>query len=182
MKSLLSCGFAQALPDMLFLAAFLGLVVYAAVSDARSFRIPNAVSVSLIALFFVRLLFSVPQAGLTAHLLTAAVAFAIFFAFYLLGWFGAGDTKLITAILLWAGPISGLQFIVALAIAGGVFAGLLLALAKLLQAYSGLAAYVPSERVRRWAQHGICPYGLPILAATLLVLPQLIVDSACRPL
>jgi prepilin peptidase CpaA len=180
-KILFDCGFAQSLPNLLFFTAFAGLIIYAAISDARSFRIPNSVSLALIGLFFVRLLVSVPPAGVTAHLLTAAVAFAIFFTLYLLGWFGAGDTKLITAILLWTGPIAGLQFVVALALAGGVFALALLALAKGLKAYSGLGPYVPA-RARRWAEHGVCPYGLPILAAALLVLPQLLADSACRPL
>ncbi len=181
MENLLNCGFTHALPDILFLAAFLGLVLYAAISDARGFRIPNAVSLALIALFFLRLLFVSPQAGLKAHLLTAAIAFSILFAIYLAGLAGGGDAKLITAVLLWTGPITGLQFIVAMALAGGVFAGSLWILGRLLRARAGLAAYVPSRRLKRWARHGICPYGLPIFAGVLLVLPQLL-EEACGPL
>jgi len=180
-KSLFYCGLTQALPIILFFTAFIGLVIYAAISDARSFRIPNAVSLALTGLFFLRLLVSAPAAGAVAHLVTAAVAFAIFFTLYLLGWFGAGDTKLITAILLWTGPAAGLQFIVALALAGGVFALALLVLAKTLKAYAGLGSHLPA-RLRRWAEHGVCPYGLPIAAAALLILPQLLSESTCAPL
>jgi prepilin peptidase CpaA len=178
-KSLLTCGFAHAFPDAFFFAGFLGLLVYAAVSDARAFRIPNAVSLALTGLFFVRLFFVAPQAGLLAHLLTAGAAFVILFGLYLMGGFGAGDTKLITAILLWAGPVAGLQFAVVLALAGGLFAGLLLGLGKLLKAFPELAAYVPSRRLCRWARHGICPYGLPIFAAAVLVVPQVFAGSPC---
>ena len=179
MKSLLDCGLAHALPGILFLTAFLGLVLWAAISDARGFRIPNAVSLALTALFFVRLLFVTPQAGLKAHLLTAAIAFSVLFAFFLAGKLGGGDTKLISAILLWTGPVTGMQFIVALALAGGVFAGFLWTLAKALRVYAGLAAYVPWPRLTRWARHGVLPYSLPIFVAALLVSPRLL-EEACR--
>lgn len=181
-KNLSNCGFTHALPDLVFLAAFLGLVIYAVISDVRGFHIPNAVSYALIALFFVRLLFISPQAGVSAHLLTAALAFSVLFAIYLLGPFSAGDVKLISAIVLWTGPSAAQQFIVALAAAGVIFGVFLLALSRLLRAYAGLAAYVPSSRLRRWAQRGVCPYGVPILAAVVLNCPLLLEDAVCKPL
>jgi prepilin peptidase CpaA len=163
------------------LAAFAGLTGYAAISDVRGFRIPNMVSVALILLFLARYLLVHPPVSLKAHLAVAVLSFVILFLFYLPGWFGAGDAKLITAAMLWAGPEAGVPFILVMVLSGGVFAAFLLALGKALRARPQLAGYVPSSRVRRWAERGICPYGLPIFAAALSVLPLLFNTWACSP-
>ena len=176
----MNCGFSWISADLAFLVPFLGLTSYAAVTDILGFRIPNAVSVALVLLFIARYLLVMPPIGLLAHLAVAGSTFVILFAFYLLGWFGAGDAKLITALMLWAGPEAAPTFIVAMALSGGVFAGLLLLLGKAVQAHPRLAGYVPSSRVLRWAQRGVCPYGVPIFAAALFVTP-LIFNTACNP-
>ena len=54
-------------------------------------------------LFLARYALITPPISLSAHLAVAGASFVILFAFYLLGWFGAGDAKLITALMLWAG-------------------------------------------------------------------------------
>ena len=146
MSFISNCALSRALPEFAFLAAFLGFVAYAAFSDVRGFRIPNVISLALILLFFLRLVFVSPGIDLRAHLLVATAAFLILFLFYMFGWFGAGDAKLITAIMLWAGPGAGLQFLAALSIAGAIFALLLLTLGKALRAYAPLSAYVPLPR------------------------------------
>lgn len=159
------------------MAAFLGMTAYAAVSDIRGFRIPNAISLALTGLFLAWYILLTPPVSLAAHLAAAAACFAVFFAFYLLGWFGAGDAKLITAIMLWAGPEAGPQFIFLMAIAGGLFAALLLLLGKALMANVQHATSAPSWQ--RWARRGICPYGVPIFTAALLVSPAIFNAWAC---
>jgi prepilin peptidase CpaA len=178
-KAILPCGYPSAMADLLFLGAFLGLIGYAAISDIRSFRIPNTISLALIALFFTRLFFVLPEGSATAHFLAAVAASAIMAGSYKFGWFGAGDAKLITAILLWTGPGTGLQFVAAAAIAGGVFAAFLLMLRNLFKAHAGLAVFAHFPSLRLWAERGI-PYGLPILIAACLVSPYMLQEGACR--
>jgi prepilin peptidase CpaA len=176
----MSCGFSPAFGDLVFFGAFLGLSGYAALTDIRGFRIPNTVSMALILAFLARYLVFTQPIGLSAHLAVAAATFVILFAFYLLGWLGAGDAKLITALMLWAGPDAAPSFIIAMAVSGGIFAFLLLTLGKAVQAYPRLACFVPSTRVLRWAKTGVCPYGVPIFAAALFAAP-LIFGAACHP-
>ncbi len=159
----------------------LGLIASAAIQDIRGFRIPNFVSVALVALFFARIGLFQSELSLKAHVLVAAVTLLVLFGFYVLGWFGAGDAKLVTAIMLWAGPEAGQQFIVALAFSGGAFAALLLILRHAVRTKPTVGDYVPSTRVLRWAQRGVCPYGLPILLAAIMVWPHLIDIAACPP-
>jgi prepilin peptidase CpaA len=174
-----NCPQIQTLSDELLLLAFIALAAYAAVLDVRSLRIPNIIPLGITALFAARLLVSLPHSAFAAHAMTAAAAISILFVFYLFGWFGAGDIKLVSAITLWTGPTLGLQFLAVFVIAGGIFAAALLVLAKLLQARPGLAAYVPSHRLREWAERRAYPYALPIFAGALWVLPQLFRQSVC---
>jgi prepilin peptidase CpaA len=176
----MSCGFSSTFGDLAFLAAFVALTGYAALTDIRGFRIPNAVSVALIMLFLARYALIMPPISLNAHLAVAGATFVILFAFYIFGWFGAGDAKLITALMLWAGPEAAPSFAVAMALSGGLFALLLIILGKAVQARPRLAGYVPSSRVLRWAERGVCPYGVPIFAAALFAAP-LILGAACNP-
>lgn len=175
----MNCGFYANLGDLALLAAFLSLTAYAALTDIRGFRIPNAISLALVLLFFARYAVLAQPASLKAHLAVAGASFVILFGFYLLGWFGAGDAKLITVLMLWTGPEAAPSFMVALALSGGIFAVLLLFLGKAVQAYPRLAVWAPSSRVLKWAQRGVLPYGLPIFAAALFVAP-LIFGVGCK--
>ncbi len=170
------------MPRILFLGVFLGLTAYAAISDVRGFRIPNAVSLALLGLFLPWAAIVSPDIGFKAHLLIAVLSFAILFMFYAAGYLGAGDVKLITAIMLWAGPEAGLQFILALSIAGAIFAAFLLALGKALRAHARLATFIPSTRVIRWAERGVCPYGIPIFTAAIFIFPLLLGKAPCTAL
>lgn len=170
------CTIPPSSPAFLFMAAFVGLTAYAAVSDIRGFRIPNAVSLALTGLFPAWYILLTPPVSLAAHLAAAGACFAVFFAFYLLGWFGAGDVKLITAIMLWAGPEAGPQFVFIMAIAGGLFAAFLLLLGNAIRAKVHHAASAPP-----WARRGIYPYGVPIFTAALLASPSIFNAGACIP-
>lgn len=105
------------------LCGFFAMAVYAALSDAASFRIPNLASVGIVALFPLHVMTS-PIA--VAWLPAAAVAGAVFLVGLLLfarGWAGGGDIKFISAAALWAGPSLIIPFLVILGLAGGVLAG-----------------------------------------------------------
>jgi prepilin peptidase CpaA len=173
-----NCGTGPAFLGVLYLAVFLGLIAHAVYSDIRGFRIPNLTSLALITLFLFYWVIQPSSVILRDHLYVAAAAFSILFLLYLFGWFGAGDVKLIAAIMLWAGPIAGVQFVIALSVAGLVFALFLIAVRQALSANAVLSDYLPS-RLIRWAQRGVCPYGVPILAAALYVSPLLFSRMAC---
>ncbi len=117
---------------------FLGLI-WAAYVDSLARRIPNALS---LALLLVGLLWhstvidgaglvdatSAGGLGLKLSALGAAIAFGVFFIFYLLGVYGAGDVKLLTAIGAWVGPFALLPLTLLVLICGGA-----LSLARMLE-------------------------------------------------
>ena len=88
--------------NMAFKAAFSVVLVLAAWSDMRRFRIPNVYPAIIAALFvaawFSGFAFAAPLWSHGAHFAIALVAGMMLFRF---GWFGGGDAKLYAAIALW---------------------------------------------------------------------------------
>jgi len=110
-----------------------GLLALAAWTDWRERRIPNMVSVVLLAaglawhtfLMAGDGLFAPSLAGglgISASAIGALVAFACLFPLYLLRALGAGDVKLATAIGAWVGWQALLPWALLVMIAGGVLA------------------------------------------------------------
>lgn len=91
----------------------LGCAIKAAMHDWQGLTIPNALSAIIAALFFIiYVIITMASTGavfmpLTSHLMVAGGVFAATFLLYLLGFFGAGDVKLASALSLWLG-LSGL--------------------------------------------------------------------------
>lgn len=113
---------------MLFLCglAFAGLLIAAAVSDVRGFRIPNSITGALALLFIVS-----SAAGLyrplTPHLVAFIIAAVIGAALFFANLWGGGDTKLLAGIALFVEPRDLVPLLLITALAGGVLAtGLLL--------------------------------------------------------
>ena len=105
----------------LMVIAVLLLAGLAAWHDWRSLRIPNWISLTIIALFPIAVamapndffpLWPYPAAGLGM--------LAITFALFAMGRFGGGDAKLASALALWLGLKGLVPFIMFMAIAGGV--------------------------------------------------------------
>jgi prepilin peptidase CpaA len=134
------------------------IVLWAAVTDVRARRIPNAASLLLIAAYAAFVVaHGVPMpwwSGLAAGGLLLALGLPAF----ALGWFGGGDVKLAAALGLWAG-LEGLgAFLAVTAGAGGVLALVVLgsaALRTLRPAADGRAASRPEATL---------PYGVAIAA------------------
>jgi prepilin peptidase CpaA len=109
--------------------AYTGLMLAAAVADARAYRIPNWISLALLALFAVAAAFSgEPAMSFWPHLAVGACVLAAGYALYVFTGMGAGDAKLGAAAALWAGVegLYPLTFMLALAMTLLAF-GLLLA-------------------------------------------------------
>jgi len=151
------------------LAAFAGLMLVAAFEDLRRFIIPNALTLSVCALWP---LYFAASPSLYGGLGALGCALAVFLAGALCfarGWLGGGDVKLLAAAALWAGPAGTPSLLVLTGVLGGMLALFMmmppgahfaaLARAKLGSdpepIQSGLAAPIP--------------YGIAIAGAALLV-------------
>lgn len=157
---------------MLFALIFVCSVLYAMISDYSRLRIPNIVSIVLAAAFAVFALLG-GVGTIWPHLVLAGAVLVLLFGFFAMGWVGAGDVKLLSAVMLWAGPAQGVPFIVLFALFGGVFAVSLYALRFALPYYPILADMPVVSKFSRWARNGLCPYGLPIGVAALCVAPSI---------
>lgn len=138
---------------------------WAAASDTMRLRIPNRLTVYLLAGFGLSV--AVAQPG-WMHLAThAAVGLAILCGGLILfarGWMGGGDVKLLAVTGLWLGPAATPALLLLTALAGGVLTLMLLACRALgagrLAGGRIAALRDPMDRV---------PYGIAIAAAASLI-------------
>ena len=117
------------------LIAFL-LVLGAAGSDLARFEIPDWVSIALIALAGIHGLLH-PGFVWWSHLLAPFLMFAFGLFAFSRGWLGGGDVKVMTALAGWSGVFQLPILFLAISIAGGVLAVVLL-LARHGAAYAGV--------------------------------------------
>ena len=158
---------------LFFEFVFICCVIYAMITDYRKLRIPNMVSIVLAGAFFPFAILAGPAIAIGPHLFLAGAVFILLFIFFAIGWLGGGDVKLVSAIMLWAGPPHGMNFVVLFAIFGGVFALALLSLRYALLQYPRIETVTGLGKMSRWARNGLCPYALPIGAAALCVAPAI---------
>ncbi|WP_181704645.1 A24 family peptidase [Chthonobacter rhizosphaerae] len=156
------------------------MTVYAAVSDLFTMRIPNRISLVLVAAFAL----AVPVAGLDGwtaalHLFVGLGVLCLTFGMFAAGWIGGGDAKLAAALALWMGPGQGLPFGVYTALFGG---GLTLAF------LSFRAIPLPQMALREeWIlrlhgrENGV-PYGIAIAAGAMAAFPATPWFKALAPL
>lgn len=96
-------------------------VVVAAVLDLWRFRIPNAVTLPVLAAGLGYHAVLGPPGGFVASLGGLAVGFGILFALFACGMMGAGDVKLMAALGTWIGAQAVFHVFVASALATGVW-------------------------------------------------------------
>ncbi len=149
---------------MLLTLAFVAIVVMAMIEDGRRFRIPNWMPLAILALFVLRIAVGRPF-PVHHHIMVAAAVFAVTYASFVMGWFGGGDVKLLTAVCLWVSPQEVLVLLMIMAITGSVLGVALLILRRRVPSI-GRPTLGP---LTRWAARGACPYGIPIGIGTLAV-------------
>src|SRR5574338_1539025 len=114
--------------EILALAAFAGLLIYAACSDIARLIIPNWVSIALAGVFPIAALAAgVPLAEIGMHFLFGAAILAIGFFLFAANIFGGGDAKLIAAAAVWTGFQGFFALLFWTATVGGLLAVALLA-------------------------------------------------------
>ena len=121
---MLTTNFTSAVP-------LLAIVTFAAVTDLRSRRIPNGLSLGGAALALVVSATLYGAAGLWMAVLGWLLSFAFFMPFYLGGGMAAGDVKLMAMVGAFLGPIHGLVACACTLMAGAGLASLIMAVRKL---------------------------------------------------
>ncbi|NJM34565.1 MAG: pilus assembly protein CpaA [Rhodomicrobium sp.] len=158
--------------QLVFVLIFVCSIIFAMISDYSQLRIPNSVSIVLLAAFIPYALLG-GVSPVWPHLVVGGAVLVAMFIFFALGWLGAGDVKFLSALMLWAGPSEGVMLMLLFALFGGAFAFSLLGLRSVLQYYPILAEWPVIGKFSRWARNGLCPYGLPIGLAALCVAPSI---------
>jgi prepilin peptidase CpaA len=100
-----------------------GLLMWAAVSDLRSYLIPNRTCLAVAALYPVYWLagyFGGTPVDWSGGVLAAALIFAAGFVLFSIGVIGGGDVKLFSAVALWTGINWLLMLVIIVGVAGGI--------------------------------------------------------------
>lgn len=140
----------------IMMAIWVLTLIAAAVSDLRSFRIPNYLPGILILLFGINTVIVGVDASLWENLFHFLAALIIGMGLFGRGWIGGGDAKLYAAVALWFNWTGAVVLIFATTIAG-----LLLAISFVAARMLGLRKNVPKEDRR-------IPYGVAIAAGGIL--------------
>jgi prepilin peptidase CpaA len=163
--------------------AFPALVIVGALTDLASFRIPNWVSLSLVAAFAPAAVlglvtgdFGYGAAGL--QLATGAAGLGVGILLFALGWIGGGDAKLFAAAALWVGWPALATFLGATCLAGGALALVLLGMRSTFVRPLALAG--PAWMARLAEPGEAVPYGVAIAAGALTAFPASTLAQAVR--
>lgn len=120
----------------------------ATAGDLRSFRIRNALTLSLVASGLLYHAVDGGWAGLGASLLGACFGLGILLSPYIAGAMGGGDVKLMAGVGAWLGMPLAFEVLLAAAIASGVYA-LVLAVAcgRVAQTYAGVVKLMAAGKI-----------------------------------
>ncbi len=142
-----------------------GLLVGAAISDAMTLRIPNAIPAMLVGLFAASaLLTTMPLDAVLWHVVAGVAVLVLGMGLFYLNALGGGDAKLLAAISLWAGTSLLIQLVMMISLAGLAFAVLIYLLRAI-----GVAARLEKRGWRGFAAGRMCPYGIAIAGGWLLL-------------
>jgi len=150
------------LVQAILLLPFPVMLAAAAALDVATYRIPNALSLALAATFApVALSGAVGGAGAVGvHLMVGVIALVLGVALFAARWIGGGDAKLIAAAALWLGWPGCAVFLLAMSLAGGLLAAVLLTLRR--SPLARLAQGGPAWAARLARPGGHVPFGVAI--------------------
>lgn len=161
------------------LIAFALLLLAAAWQDLRTLQIADTLSLAIVCAFLVWSLGGLAQgtfsmSGLGLAVACAAGMFAAGAAAFALGTLGGGDVKLMAASSLFAGPALLFDFVMVIALSGGLLSLAILAGAPIGPAASATAAGDATVRTR--LRSGL-PYGPAIAAGGFWVAASLLLAT-----
>jgi prepilin peptidase CpaA len=156
------------------IVAFISLMLAAAVSDIRFYRIPNWLCASVATLFIAAaLIFTMPLELLGWHLLAGAAVLLVGFCLFAANIIGGGDAKLLAAAALWAGWTELPSFLFYTALAGGALA-IVMMVWEVVRTHAELTAGgSPSALLKRAISlRPDLPYGVAIAFGACAFLPR----------
>ncbi|MBZ0218717.1 MAG: prepilin peptidase [Fimbriimonadaceae bacterium] len=144
-------------------------MAFAAASDFFSMKIPNYVSLALVAGFgLLAPLVGMPLETIGIHVAIGVFALAVCFGLFAGGYIGGGDAKLLASTSLWFGWPLVFTFLIYTTLFGGLLALILVSIRKIPLSES----LIQHEFVARLHEDGgPAPYGIAIAASALLVYP-----------
>lgn len=158
----MSIGFA-------FFAIFAICQIMAAVNDALTMKIPNWISLLLLAAFIGIMPFAWTDWGTFGqHLLVGFGVFAVAFGMFAMGWLGGGDAKLLAATAFWWQASDLFPYLLVTAIAGGVLAIFLM----LGRRYIPVKALTSPWLYKMFKDETKMPYGIALAIGALVTLPN----------
>lgn len=156
------------------LILFILLMLTAAVSDLRSYRLPNWLVAAVASLFIVAAAATgMPLSLALWHGLAGVLVLIAGFGLFTAGVIGGGDAKLLAAVALWIGWTKLATFIFYTALAGGALAIVML-IWEFFRLHVELTAGNPNSSLikRITSLKPDLPYGVAIAAGACATLPQ----------
>ena len=158
----------------IILIVFILLMLTAAVSDLRSYRLPNWLVAAVASLFIVAAAATgMPLSLALWHGLAGVLVLFAGFGLFTAGVIGGGDAKLLAAVALWIGWTKLATFIFYTALAGGALAIVML-IWEFFRLHVELTAGNPNSSLikRITSLKPDLPYGVAIAAGACATLPQ----------
>lgn len=150
----------------LLVTLFLGLVALAALTDLSELRIPNRICVAIVGLYPAYVLAGGAAVDWQGAIVAAAVVFALASIWFMCGWMGGGDVKLLSAIALWAGPVHAFGFLYTTILLGGGMALLMMGTVRF--AMAGVCQRFGATAIHDRLLDRSIPYGVAIAGGAYL--------------
>lgn len=156
---------------LILLAVMPALVIVGGLHDLATMKIPNWISLGLLAVFApVALVVGLAPIDIALHFGVGVLALLVGMGLFALNWIGGGDAKLAATTCLWMGPSAAINFLLFTAVAGGLFCVLLMIGRAQAPKFLGPAA--PKWLQLLLAPNGDIPYGVAIAIGALLAYPS----------
>lgn len=158
--------------SLLCLAVFPILMIATGLHDLTTMRIPNWISLVLLATFFPAvLLVGLSPVEVAIHVGVGFAALIVGMIMFALRWIGGGDAKALAAACLWMGLTGLAPLLLWTAIVGGGFC-LLLLLVRQYYPMVAPAAFRIGWLARLMEPKGDIPYGVAIAIGALIAFPE----------
>ena len=163
-----------------FLIAFVGALLFAAVSDALTFAIPNLLVLGMALAFPVAALVAFKNVAWISHFAAAGIVLVPGAALFRIGAFGGGDVKLWAAVALWTGLDPLFYQAMCITVLGGAMGLFVVLVRGILARWGASLSVAPESLPRALRPKGAIPYGIAIAGGAILSIPRIAEFDAAR--